>query len=97
MRKYGVNGQYLPVDCMGEPFVAPGARPAAPRRELEYEALHRFLPVQAHQKDEPMEEGQVHPIDIEILPTSRIWHKGETLNIHISPEFMVNICMRTSA
>ena len=91
VRKYGVNGQYLPVNCMGEPFVGTWGEARGARRELDAKLSTDYSPVQAHQKDEPMEQGQVYPIDIEILPTSRVWHKGETLNIHISPEFMVNI------
>ena len=37
-----------------------------------------------------MEQGQVYPIDIEILPHARVWHKGETLRLQISPDFIVN-------
>ncbi len=88
--KLGTDGQYLPLHCMKEPFVGAWGQARGARRELDTKLSTDFQPVQAHQKDEPMEQGQVYPIDIEILPHSRIWHKGETLRVQITPDFVRN-------
>ena len=88
--KLGVDGQYLPIHCMKENFFGTWGEARGARRELDTKMTTDFQPVQAHQKDEPMEQGVVYPIDIEILPTSRIWHKGETLRLMISCDFILN-------
>ena len=48
------------------------------------------LAVGPGKKDEPMEQGVVYPVDYEIQPTARIWHKGETLRLQISADFKLN-------
>lgn len=90
IKKFGQNGEYLPLYCMKEPFIGTWGEGRGARRELDTTLSTDFQPVQAHQKDEPMEQGKVYPIDLEILPTTRLWHKGETLRIQITPEFVVN-------
>lgn len=35
-----------------------------------------------------MEPGQIYPIDIEIWPHSRIWHKGESIRIEVQGRFI---------
>ena len=34
-----------------------------------------------------MEQGVVYPVEIEIWPHSRIWHKGEKLTVEITGNF----------
>lgn len=88
--KLGVDGQYLPLDCMKFNFVGAWGQGRGARRELDPKLSTDFCPVQAHQKDEPMEQGVVYPVDYEIQPTARIWHKGETLRLQISADFKLN-------
>jgi predicted acyl esterase len=41
-------------------------------------------PYHSHQRDIPVEPGQVVPVDIEILPTSCRFRVGDTLRVSIS-------------
>ncbi|MBR2802107.1 MAG: CocE/NonD family hydrolase [Erysipelotrichaceae bacterium] len=90
IKKLGVDGEYLPLHCMKEPFTGAWGQGRGARRELDPKLSTDYCPVQAHQKDEPMEQGVVYPVDYEIQPTARIWHKGETLRLQISADFIVN-------
>jgi hypothetical protein len=88
VKKYSADGEYVPIHCMGEDYRGAWGYGRGKRRELDEKLTTDFQPVLAHQKDEPMEPGKVYPIDIEIWPHSRIWHKGEELRLEISGEFI---------
>ncbi|MDR1271553.1 MAG: CocE/NonD family hydrolase [Clostridiales Family XIII bacterium] len=88
VKKLGQNGEYLPVHCMGENYRGAWGYFRCQRRELDPKLTSQFQPVQAHEKDEPMEQGVIYPVDIEIYPHSRIWHKGESLRVEIGGRFI---------
>lgn len=52
-------------------------------RELDSDLSTDFEPVQAHRRELKLAAGEVVPIDVEINPTSRIWHAGETIRMQI--------------
>ena len=88
IKKFKANGEFVPVDCMKEPYRGAWGYYRATRRELDPELSTDFQPVQAHKKDELMEEGQIYPCEIEIWPHSRIWHKGEKLRLEVTGHFI---------
>ncbi len=88
IKKLDCDGNYVPVYSMGEPYRGAWGYFRCKRRELDPELSTEFNPVQAHQKDEPMEQGVIYPVDIELYPHSRIWHQGETLRIEIAGRFI---------
>lgn len=88
VKKYNADGEFIPVSCMKEPYRGAWGYFRGARRELSSQWSTDFQPVQAHLKDEPMEDGVVYPVDIEIWPTSRIWHKGEKLRLEITGHFV---------
>jgi hypothetical protein len=45
-------------------------------RELDPKLSTDHQPVQAHRKEEKLKPGEIVPVDIEIWPHSRFWHKG---------------------
>jgi hypothetical protein len=57
-------------------------------RELDPELSTDFQPVQAHRRELKLSAGEVVPIDVEINPTSRIWHAGETIRVHIAGRYI---------
>lgn len=87
LKKYQ-DGNYIPVHCMKAPYRGAWGYARGRRRELDANLSTDERPVLAHLRDEPMEPGQIYPIDIEIWPHSRIWHKGEELRLEITPEFV---------
>ena len=45
-------------------------------------------PVMAHKRELKVEPGEIVPVDIEIVPTARIYHKGEKLRIQIAGRYI---------
>lgn len=88
IKKFSADGEYVPEWCTGENYRGAWGYFRASHRELDPKYSTDFQPVQAHRKEEPLEEGKVYPCDIEIWPHSRIWHKGERIRIEISGHFV---------
>lgn len=88
LKKYKANGEFVPVSCMKEPYRGAWGYFRGARRELDPQWSSDFQPVQAHRKDESMEPGVIYPVEIEIWPTSRFWHKGEKLRLEITGHFV---------
>jgi predicted acyl esterase len=88
VKKLDQNGEYVPVSCINEGYRGAWGYCRCSHRELDPELSTDFQPVQAHRKFEPMEEGQVYPVDIEFYPHSRIWHKGESIRLEIQGRFI---------
>ena len=88
VKKYDENGNYVPILCAGEEYRGAPGWLRVKRRALDETLSTDFDPVQAHRADEPMEPGKVYPVEIEIWPHSRIWHKGEHLRVEITGEFV---------
>jgi predicted acyl esterase len=88
VKKYGQNGDYLPVHCMNADYRGAWGYARGSRRKLDPRLSTDYNPVQAHKMDEPLEQGVVYPIDVEIWPHSRIWHKGEELRVEITGNFV---------
>lgn len=88
VKKYDADGEYIPVHCMEEDYRGAWGYMRTSRRELDSELSTDFNPVQAHRKDEPLEQGRIYAVDVEIWPHSRIWHKDEHLRIEVSGRFI---------
>lgn len=88
IKKYSEDGKFVPVYCTGESYRGAWGYFRASHRELDPKWSSDFQPVQAHRREEPLEEGKIYPCDIEIWPHSRIWHKGERIRVEISGHFI---------
>lgn len=79
--------QWSPMQSLTTPYPGSMARMRVSRRKLDEKLSTDFHPVQAHTDDEYLSPGEIVPVEIEFWPTSRIWHKGQTLRISISGQF----------
>ena len=86
--KYGEDGKYVPLRCMGAEYRGAWGFARGSHRELDPKYSSDFQPVAAHRKNEPMEQGKVYPIDIEMYPHSRVWHKGEYIVVRLAGKFI---------
>ncbi len=84
IEKLDENGEMLPVSVVGEPHPGAWGRIRVSHRELDPELSTKFQPVMAHRRELKLEPGEIVPIDVEIAPHSRIWHKGQTLRIEVA-------------
>ena len=84
IQKLDTKGEWLPVDVLGEPHPGTWGKMRVSHRSLDEDLSTDFQPIQSHLKEEKLSPGEIVPVDIEIVPISRFWHKGESLRIQIA-------------
>ena len=88
IQKLDDKGEWLPVSVLKEAHPGAWGKMRVSRRALDPKLSTDFQPIQAHQKDEKLKPGEIVPVDIEICPHSRIWHKGQQLRIRVSGNYI---------
>jgi len=88
IQKLDEAGSWLPVNVLGEPHPGAWGKMRVSHRELDPKLSTHFQPVQAHRKEEKLKPGEIVPVDIEIWPHSRIWHKGQQLRVLVSGHYI---------
>ena len=88
IQKLDEAGNWLPVNVLGEPHPGAWGKMRVSHRELDPKLSTHFQPVQAHLKEEKLKAGEIVPVDIEIWPHSRIWHKGQQLRVLVSGHYI---------
>lgn len=96
VRKLDENGEYLRISTMGTYCSGAWGQLRVSHRELDPKLSTDYQPVQAHRKEEKLKPGEIVPVDIEIWPHSRFWHKGQILRLIVAgqsttrnPEFPI--------
>jgi len=88
VKKADKDGNFVPWNVINEPHPGAWGRFRLSHRELDEKLSTSFNPVQAHRKEEEVEPGKVYEVDIEIVPSSRIWHPGERLRLEIAGRYI---------
>ncbi len=88
IRKLDEEGKWLPANVLGEPHPGAWGKMRVSRRLLDPKLTTKYQPVQAHIKDEKLSPGEIVPVDIEIWPHSRLWHKGQQLEVQVSSYYV---------
>jgi uncharacterized protein len=88
IQKLSTEGEWLPITIFGEAHPGAWGKMRVSRRKLDEKLSTDFQPVQAHTCSEKLAPGEIVPVDIEIWPTSRIWHKGQQIRVQISGRYI---------
>lgn len=88
IQKLDEDGNWLPTHILGEPHPGAWGKMRVSRRELDPKLSTKFEPVQAHLKEEKLSKGDVVPVDIAIVPSSKIWHKGQQLRVQVAGRYI---------
>ena len=90
VKKLSRTGVEQPVTIFNGTAPHPGAwgKLRVSHRELDPELSTDFEPVQAHRRELKLAPGEIVPIDVEINPTSRIWHAGETIRLQVAGRYI---------
>jgi predicted acyl esterase len=88
IRKLSAEGEWVPANVLGEPHPGAWGKMRASRRLLDPKLSSKYQPVQAHIKDEKLSPGEIVPVDIEIYPNSRMFHKGEQIEVQVSGHYI---------
>ena len=88
IQKLSTKGDWLPVSVLGEPHPGAWGKMRVSRRKLDEKASTDYQPIQAHNCDEKLSKGEIVPVDIEVWPTSRIWHKGQQIRVQVAGRYI---------
>ncbi|HHV12187.1 MAG TPA: CocE/NonD family hydrolase [Clostridiales bacterium] len=88
VQKLSTKGEWLPITIFGEAHPGAWGKMRVSRRKLDEKLSTDFQPVQAHTCSEKLSPGEIVPVDIEIWPTSRIWHKGQQIRVQICGRYI---------
>ena len=88
LQKYSAEGKWLPTLWVGTTHPGTFGMLRASHRALDPEKTTDFQPYHLHSSEQLLKPGEIVPLDIEIWPHCRIWHKGEKLRVNISGHFI---------
>lgn len=89
VKKDSTTGEELPVQVLGSEN-HPGAwgKLRVSHRKLDEKLSKEFKPVHSYDCEEKLNVGEIVPVDIDITPLSRIWHKGQKLRVQIAGRYI---------
>ena len=88
IQKIDTTGEFLPVTVLGEPHPGTWGKMRVSHRALDEKLSKQFQPIQSHKKEEKLSEGEIVPVDIEIVPSSRFWHAGQGLRVQVAGRYI---------
>lgn len=88
IQKLSTTGEWLPITLFDEPHPGAWGKLRVSHRALDEDASTSFQPVHSHLAEEKLEPGEIVPVDIEIVPTSRIWHKGQSIRVQVAGRYI---------
>jgi predicted acyl esterase len=88
IQKLSTSGEWIPVSVLGEPHPGAWGKMRVSRRALDEKQSKPYLPVQSHLAAEKLKPGEIVPVDIAIVPSSRFWHKGQSLRVQIAGRYI---------
>lgn len=88
IQKLSTKGDFIPVTIFNEPHPGAWGKLRVSRRKLDEKLSTDYMPVLSYETTEKLTPGEIVPIDVEIWPTSRFFHKGQKLRIQISGRYI---------
>ena len=88
VQKLSTTGEFLPITLFGEPHPGVWGKLRVSRRRLDEKLSTDYCPVQAHVDEQKLKPGEIVPVDIELVPTSRFWHKGQQIRVQVAGRYI---------
>lgn len=88
IQKADEEGNWLPTYILGEAHPGTWGKMRVSHRKLDEKLSTSFEPVQAHTIEEKLNPGEIVPVEIAIVPSSKIWHKGQKLRIQVAGRYI---------
>ena len=88
VQKADAEGNWVPWMTLDEPHPGAWGKIRVSHRELDPKLSTKYQPVMAHRREQKLSKGEIVQCDIEIVPSSRIWHKGEKLRVQIAGRYI---------
>ena len=87
IQKLDGDGNWIPTLAMGKPYPGTPGRQRVSLRELDEEKSTEYRPWHTLNNPQKLAPGEIVPVEIEIWPTSRIWHAGEQIRVLVMPYY----------
>lgn len=88
IQKTDEKGGWIPTNILGEPHPGSWGKMRVSRRELDPKLSTDYEPVQSGRTEQKLSPGEIVPVDIRIVPMSRIWHKGQKIRVQLSGRYI---------
>ncbi|MFA9463047.1 MAG: CocE/NonD family hydrolase [Velocimicrobium sp.] len=88
IQKTDEKGNWLPTYILGEPHPGTWGKMRVSHRALDEKLSTDYEPVQSHLKEDKLSPGEIVPVDIAIVPSSKIWHKGQKIRIQVAGKYV---------
>lgn len=88
IQKADQDGNWLPWNTLDEPHPGAWGKMRVSMRELDEKLSTKFNPVLKCKKEQKLAPGEIVPVDIAIVPSARIWHKGQKLRIQVAGRYI---------
>lgn len=88
IQKLSTIGEWLPVSVLGEPHPGTWGKMRVSHRALDPKKSKSFQPVQSHLKEEKLKPNEIVSVEVEIVPSSRFWHKGQSIRVQIAGNYI---------
>lgn len=88
IQKTDEEGNWLPTYILEEPHPGAWGKLRVSRRELDEKLSTNYEPVISGKSEKKLSPGEIVPVDIAIVPHSRIWHKGQKLRVQIAGRYI---------
>lgn len=83
IQKLDNDGKWLPTNVLGKPHPGTPGKLRVSLRETDPVKSTEFQPFHPYNNPQKLAAGEIVAVDIEIWPSSRIWHPGEQLRVEI--------------
>lgn len=88
LQKADAEGNWLPTSVLEEPHPGTWGNLRVSCRELDPKLSTKFQPVISGKNFKKLSKGEIVPVDIEFVPISRFWHKGEKIRVRIAGRYI---------
>ncbi len=88
IQKADEEGNWLPWNTLNEPHPGAWGKMRVSMRELDEKLSTKFNPVLKCKNVWKLNPGEIVPVDIAIVPSARIWHKGQKLRIQVAGRYI---------
>lgn len=88
IQKTDEEGNWLPTYILGEPHPGAWGKLRVSRRELDEKLSTKYEPVISGKSEKKLSPGEIVPVDIAIVPHSRIWHKGQKIRVQVAGRYI---------
>ncbi|RWI57298.1 MAG: CocE/NonD family hydrolase [Mesorhizobium sp.] len=88
VQKLSSSDEWLPTNVLGQPHPGAWGKIRASRRALDPDRSGQNRPILLNQGERKLAPGEIVPVEIEIWPTSRIWHPGQRLRLQVAGRYI---------